>query len=346
MRKFLLLPLILCLSGPAQAELTDIRARLAGDSGRIWLAFDQQPTHVTATVNGSGLVLDVHGVSDVAREIEPAHRDLVDAIRLAPQANHLRIELSAARVWREARAEVRQGGVLIELGVSGNSVPLARIRSGGPVVDGAPGVPAASVVATAAPGAASTASEASGQDRAPAAASVTPPQNLQIPNPQSPQPQIPESQRPDSAMPESPTSDSLTPESPGAADAPDAPAAPAVTSPAAPVVAAAPAPAPTPRDRCAEAAAVVEADPWNDAALMVHAGCLNEAGSRREAAGIYAQMLAFEPENTEAALALAEIHVAEGNRAEAAALYRQVASQSRSDAAAAAALQRARELEQ
>jgi len=325
MRKFLLLPLILCLSGPAQAELTDIRARLAGESGRIWLAFDQQPRDVVATPGDAGLVLEVHGVSDVARAIEPAHRDLVDAIRLVPDGAHLRIELSAARAWTNARAEIRQGGILIEVGVSMSTTPLARIRSGHEAAASA-----------AAPVSAGPTRQTAPTAPAPAAPVITPPQA-----PQAPQIDVP------------------APAAPAAPEAPAAPAAPAELAPPPPAQPAQPpqqaaqsapealatpaAPAP---DRCAQAAAAVEEDPWNDTALMVHAGCLNAAGSRREAAGIYAQMLAFEPENTEAALALAEIHVAEGNRAEAAALYRQVASQSRSDAAAAAALQRARELEQ
>ncbi|WP_300551583.1 tetratricopeptide repeat protein [Maricaulis sp.] len=320
MRKFLLLPLILCLSGPAQAELTDIRARLAGESGRIWLAFDQQPRDVVATPGDTGLVLEVHGVSDVARAIEPAHRDLVDAIRLVPDGSHLRIELSAARAWSNARAEIRQGGVLIEVGVSASTTPLARIRSG----NEAP----ANVAAPAA--AARPSSQAAPSAPPPAAPVITPPQAPQAPQIDVPAPAAP-------AAPEAPTAPTELASPPPAAEAeaapqpaPEAPAVPALQAP----------------DRCAAAATAVEDDPWNDTALMVHAGCLNAAGSRREAAGIYAQMLAFEPENTEAALALAEIHVAEGNRAEAAALYRQVASQSRSDAAAAAALQRARELEQ
>lgn len=325
MRKFLLLPLILCLSGPAQAELTDIRALLAGESGRIWLAFDQQPRDVVATPGDAGLVLDVHGVSDVARAIEPAHRDLVDAIRLVPDGAHLRIELSAARAWTNARAEIRQGGILIEVGVSTSTIPLARIRSGHEAATTA-----------AVPVAAGPTRQTAPTAPAPAAPVITPPQAPQAPQIDVPAPAAP-------AAPEAPAAPAapaeLAPPPPAQPAQPPEQAAQSV--PEAPAAPAAPAP-----DRCAQAAAAVEEDPWNDTALMVHAGCLNAAGSRREAAGIYAQMLAFEPENTEAALALAEIHVAEGNRAEAAALYRQVASQSRSDAAAAAALQRARELEQ
>jgi hypothetical protein len=326
MRKFLLLPLILFLSGPAQAELTDIRARLAGESGRIWLAFDQQPRDVVATPGDAGLVLEVHGVNDVARAIEPAHRDLVDAIRLVPDGAHLRIELSAARAWTNARAEIRQGGVLIEVGVSTSTMPLARIRSGHET-EATAAAPAAG---------AGPSGQAVPSAPAPAAPVITPPRAPQAPQIDVPAPAVP-------AAPEAPAAPAAPAEL-----APPPPAQPAQppeqvaqSVPEAPATPAAPAP-----DRCAQAAAAVEEDPWNDTALMVHAGCLNAAGSRREAAGIYAQMLAFEPENTEAALALAEIHVAEGNRAEAAALYRQVASQSRSDAAAAAALQRARELEQ
>ncbi len=329
MRKFLLLPLILCLSGPAQAELTDIRARLAGESGRIWLAFDQQPRDVVATAGDAGLVLDVHGVSDVARAIEPAHRDLVAAIRLVPDGAHLRIELSAARAWTNARAEIRQGGVLIEVGVSTSTIPLARIRSGHEAATNT----AAPVSAPGAAAGPSGQAVPSAPAPAPAAPVIAPPQAPQAPQIDVPAPAAP-------AAPEAPAAPAeLAPPPPAQPAQPPEQAAQSV--PEAPAAPAAPAP-----DRCAQAAAAVEEDPWNETALMVHAGCLNAAGSRREAAGIYAQMLAFEPENTEAALALAEIHVAEGNRAEAAALYRQVASQSRSDAAAAAALQRARELEQ
>ncbi|WP_300531443.1 tetratricopeptide repeat protein [Maricaulis sp.] len=323
MRKFLLLPLILCLSGPAHAELSDIRARLAGETGRIWLAFDEQPSHVSATSGPQGVVLAVHGVSDISRSIEPAHRDLVNAIRIIPETGHLRIELSAAREWRDARAEVRQGGILIEVGVTGSTIPLARIRSGGSNAARAALTNPASATASAADmsGAASAAQTAMDQ---------------------------PDIARPTITAPEVPQAPAVEPPAPVAATTPAAPEAPA--APSVPVQLAPDAPevqaTAQEQDRCASAAAAVEADPWNDAALMIHAGCLAEAGSRREAAGIYAQMLAFEPENTEAALALAEIHVAEGNRAEAAALYRQVAGQSRSDAAAAAALQRARELEQ
>lgn len=106
--------------------------------------------------------------------------------------------------------------------------------------------------------------------------------------------------------------------------------------------------APTPRlamSACEAAEAAIAADPWNDAALIRHAACLAEAGDTIAAAGIYEQMLAFEPENSEIAYALAEIREAQGDRAGAAARYRQAAAHARSDAAAAAAINRARALE-
>lgn len=115
---------------------------------------------------------------------------------------------------------------------------------------------------------------------------------------------------------------------------------------AAPV--AAPEPAPTRAailSDCAAAEAAVAADPWDDAALIRHAICLAEAGELASAAGIYEQMLAFEPENAAVAYALAEVREQQGDHAAAAQHFRQAASHARSDAAAAAAINRARALE-
>ncbi|MFT6463137.1 MAG: hypothetical protein ACJA0Y_002649, partial [Maricaulis maris] len=45
----------LVLTAPSAAEITDLRARLDGDAGQIWIALDEQPAGVTGEVTESGL---------------------------------------------------------------------------------------------------------------------------------------------------------------------------------------------------------------------------------------------------------------------------------------------------
>jgi hypothetical protein len=98
-------------------------------------------------------------------------------------------------------------------------------------------------------------------------------------------------------------------------------------------------------DPCEQAAAAVELNPWDDRVLMDHAGCLASAGEVVAAAGIYEQMLAFEPENFDAAMALAMIRVHQGDSSAAQALFAQAASHAASDAEAARARTLAHELQ-
>lgn len=98
--------------------------------------------------------------------------------------------------------------------------------------------------------------------------------------------------------------------------------------------------------RCEAAAADFEANPWNDASLMIHAACLSEAGDINTAAILYQQMLAFEPDNVEAALGLADIRLQQGDPVAARDLYNLAASNATSDAQAARARSQARALQQ
>lgn len=108
----------LVLTTPSVAEITDVRARLDGDAGQIWIAFDSQPTGVTGEVTESGLVVTIEGVAVRPRSISPASDDLVAAVSVEPAGTSAVVHLFASRGWQGARAELRRGGVLVSMTVA------------------------------------------------------------------------------------------------------------------------------------------------------------------------------------------------------------------------------------
>lgn len=99
-----------------------------------------------------------------------------------------------------------------------------------------------------------------------------------------------------------------------------------------------------PAGLCEESAAAIAASPWDLDALAGHAACLAENGERRNAAGIYERVLAFEPGHFQAALGLARLREAQGRRAEAARLFESAANSALTDGQALAARQSAARL--
>ncbi|BDW98783.1 tetratricopeptide repeat protein [Maricaulis maris] len=105
------------LTAPSAADLTDLRARLDGEAGQIWIAFDEPPTALTSEVSESGLVLILDGVTVRPRAISPASDTLLAAVSVDPLPQGGIVRLFASRAWSGARAELRQGGVLVSMTV-------------------------------------------------------------------------------------------------------------------------------------------------------------------------------------------------------------------------------------
>ncbi|MAC90268.1 MAG: hypothetical protein CMF73_13215 [Maricaulis sp.] len=108
----------LVLTAPSAAEITDLRARLDGDAGQIWIALDEQPAGVTGEVTESGLIVTLEGVTVRPRSISPASDDLVAGVSVEPTGRGGVVRLYASRGWQGARAELRQGGVLVSMTVT------------------------------------------------------------------------------------------------------------------------------------------------------------------------------------------------------------------------------------
>ncbi|WP_417494419.1 tetratricopeptide repeat protein [Maricaulis sp.] len=115
MRALIYLCLALLIASPAHAELRDLRARLAGQEGMVWIAFDGQPTLLRREVTAGGLDLVIEGISLQPRQITPHQRDLVSAIVIEPTEHGARIRLQGAQAWTGSEAELRQGGVLVRV---------------------------------------------------------------------------------------------------------------------------------------------------------------------------------------------------------------------------------------
>ncbi|WP_291843965.1 tetratricopeptide repeat protein [Maricaulis sp.] len=304
----------LALTAPSAAGITDLRARLDGDAGQIWIALDDQPTGLASEVSAAGLTLVLDGVSLRARSISPASDTLVAAVTIDPTDGGGVVRLLASRAWTGARAELRQGGVLVTMTVG----PAAQVH----IADGAMMPSAAPAADPSAFGSVASDADATRHGEAAGATSV----------------EVTESDR--AAM--------LTP-----APAPASASAPARASASAPLFAANGSAAPTARDGssvvppgvCAEAAQAVADSPWDDDLLHAQAACLSGDGYREAAASIYERMLAFEPENFRATIALAEIRVEQGETQAARDLYNQAARHAISDAEAARARSRLRALQ-
>lgn len=293
------------LTAPSAADLTDLRARLEGEAGQIWIAFDEQPTALTSEVSESGLVLTLDGVTVRPRAISPASDPLLAAVSVDPLPQGGVVRLFASRAWSGARAELRQGGVLVSMTVG--PAPQVHIAEAALVADHDAHAADLSGSATAS------------ADAGDAAASAEAPDPVTMariePGPVDPvEPAAPPAQR-------APT-DLFAQGNDAASDASSV----------------------MPPGVCVSEARAVADSPWDDDMLYAQAACLNDAGYLAPAASIYEQMLAFEPENFRATVALAEIRVGQGDSDAAAQLYNQATAYAISDAEAARARARLRAL--
>jgi hypothetical protein len=322
MRALILLCLTLMAVSPAHAELRDLRARLSGSEGQVWLAFDGQPTRVRSERTPSGLELILEGVSASARQIIPRDQDLVTRVQLEPLPDGVRILLQGASAWSGAEAQLRQGGILVRLHLGAGELPAMAAASSYPATD---------------PAWAPTAAPAPEASTAPAVLPIAEPAHAPaqrlaatpIVHTPDPAPVSPPDPQP------APAPAHLAAPAP-AADEPDTPRESPARASAFPAQAAAMAAAALPADltACPAAAAAVEANPWDDASLMQHAACLGRAGEASQAARIYEQMLAFEPDDVTALMALADLRLQQGDNAAARSLYLRAADHANSDAQA------------
>jgi hypothetical protein len=115
MRYFLIMASIICLAGAAKADIRDARFIVDGDEGRIWLAFDAQPTGVLLTPTPTGAVLDIQGIAPGPHFISPPDPQLITALRLEPSQSGARAELTASQPWASAEVEIRRGGLLVTI---------------------------------------------------------------------------------------------------------------------------------------------------------------------------------------------------------------------------------------
>mgnify|MGYP003638555684 CR=1 FL=1 len=347
MRALLLPCLILFAATPAHAELQDVRARVSGQEGRVWLAFDTQPTALEIIPGETGVDLVIGGVSVASQQLSPANRELVTALAAEPGAGGARIHLEGAQAWQSVSAELRSGGVLVTVSLSSPAAASpSHMASSYPPLD--PHWTPTPVPATQDLAVHAAASEA---QHAEAPHGEAP--HLEVPD-TGPAPDVPDiahgEVQPTAAAPHSPTSIAPQPhaDAPAHSPAPAEQASTAARASSLPGQAASMAAAALPAGtrRCEAAAADFEANPWNDASLMIHAACLSEAGDITTAAILYQQMLAFEPDNVEAALGLADIRLQQGDPEAARDLYNLAASNATSDAQAARARNQARALQQ
>lgn len=298
MRALILLCFTLMAASPAHAELRDVRALLSGQEGLIWLAFDGQPTMLRREITDAGLDLVIEGVSVASHTITPRDRELVTALQVEPTPTGARIRLQGHGAWAAAEAELRQGGVLVRVHLDGNAPPVTRTASSYPAADPAwTPTPVPAQTAGAAP--------ASAPVHEAAATSM-------------PTPAVHAAAEPETHAP--------------AVSSPDSPARASNVSARAATMAAASLPVDV--SACATAAAAVLANPWDDAGLMRHAGCLARAGDAAQASRIYEQMLAFEPNDVTALMALADLRLQQGDRAAARTLYLRAVEHATSDSAA------------
>lgn len=337
--------LLALASGPASAELRDVVARAEGGTGRIWLAFDEQPVSAQASLTASGVTLSVEGVSVAARTVSPYDTRLVRRVDIAPSGTGARIALTRAAAWDGARAEIRQGGVLVTLDLSEDLQLAANAPSVSSGTTPAPAHAASSAASGASDhgGAGNASAQSSGHDGAASGADAHGADDGSGPEPAAggggsqDGPLVPSDALPQPAG----QADETHAEADHGGD--DAAAAPAHADTQTAVT---PAGGATADGACAEEAAAVAENPWDDDSLHRQAACLSNHGELGAAAIIYQQMLAFAPDDFRALIALAEVRAEQGETAAARELYAQAASYAISDAEAARARSRLRELQQ
>jgi hypothetical protein len=160
--------LLAALAGsPARAELRDVAAAASGETGHVWLVFDETPAAVDAVMTATGLQLEIDGVSVRQRVITPFDMSVISSITVMPAGTGARIGIDGRVGWNSARAEIVEGAVLVTIGL-----PATAVRVDGERVSGGDAPPADVQTAAAVPAARPTGSE----DVAPAAAdrSVSP----------------------------------------------------------------------------------------------------------------------------------------------------------------------------
>jgi hypothetical protein len=331
MRPLLILPLLAAcgttLIAPASADIRDTQFHVEGASARIWISFDNQPTDVALTPTTDGVRLDVRGIDARPHQIEPRNRGLITSLEVIPVGAGAQLNIAATGYWADARVELRQGGVLLHVSLDAESAGPrpessdAANRMALAQLNGEPVEYAAN--STSHP---TSTSEPVARDREPTPIENSTPAHHELSTP--------------AEVVEEGASD------PGAALAELANSdAPAVSTPVAEAAPEPVAPPPEPEVPCLAEAAFVEEDPWDDARLISHAACLRDAGEIEDAANIYQQMLAFEPENFDIAMELATIRRTQGNDGAARALFDQAASNATSDAEAVRARARIREIQ-
>ena len=338
--------LLALASGPASAELRDVVARAEGGTGRIWLAFDEQPVSAQASLTASGVTLSVEGVSVAARTVSPYDTRLVRRVDIAPSGTGARIALTRAAAWDGARAEIRQGGVLVTLDLSEDLQLAANAPS---VSGGTTPAPAHAAFSAASgtsdhAGAGNASAQSSGHNGAASGTDAHGADDGSGPEPAAggggsqDGPLVPSDALP---QPADQANEAHAEADHGGDD--DAAAAPAHADTQTAVT---PAGGATADGACAEEAAAVAENPWDDDSLHRQAACLSNHGELGAAAIIYQQMLAFAPDDFRALIALAEVRAEQGETAAARELYAQAASYAISDAEAARARSRLRELQQ
>ena len=291
MRFFLILFLMTAVLSPVHADLQDTRFRVSGDQGLIWIGFDEQAHTVDMTETSSGLTMRVSGVSLESHTILPPDRSLVLVMHVAAQDNIAQFDIALAQQWTEVHAELRQGGVLITIGlVDGGAGFAPQMQTASPVLPLAP------------------------MDSSPVIEDEVVPETTDFNNELALARQAANTVEPDAYIPPS--------------------AGEQIVEEPAEII-----------GSCEAAAAAVELNPWDDTALADHASCLVDMGNIEQAALIYEQMLAFEPENFDFAMALADIRANQGDMAAARALYDQATMNSMSDAEAIRARSQARAIQ-
>lgn len=327
------------ITEPAAAELRDARVRLTANGAEIWLAFDRQPVAIALSPTDSGAELEVQGVDLASRRIIPRDQAVVQALDIDAERGGGLIRLYGAETWPEVEAELRQGGVLLRIGRTGEAVLATDIPDAS--MSSHDMTAADMTSASISDGVDPVYGDSAAADSADV--SVDPADNGEAGRSASGHSGAGNASE-GRAMSE--TASDGAAEGAGAETAAVPPEP--VLSPeeiAARAEAEAQAAAEAARlQACDDAASAVEENPWDDSLQAAHATCLVQAGDVEAASGVYERMLAFEPANVTAAMALAEIRAAQGRSQEARALFDQAASYAISDAEAARARARAAEL--
>jgi hypothetical protein len=329
LRTFLALTALAAAPAALADEVTDVLL-LRGEQ-QLWIALDGRPDGLFVETRTGALRLQLAGFQPLeARTIAPQSNARVDTIAIQPTAIGADIVIEGG--FDLARAELRQGGVLIDFAPTTyqavasvsdwNAAALTeaeRTRSGTDARAEDPSggdLEVAALFQIAEP--AEPVEQGSAPDTAPRAGD---PAGAPATGPRAPT-------RYDAADEAAGNTQAETiPAEAGQSQTPEAAPDPDIPGP------------------CDATAATVASSPWDLDALTVHAGCLVEIGEINNGAGLYERVLAFEPSHFQAALGLARIRERQGRRNEAARLFETAANSALTDGQALAARQAARRLQ-